>query len=248
MGTVIAVASGKGGTGKTSLTGGISSCLAAMGHRVLCIDADVGLRNLDIALGLSDRVMMDFSDVLEHRCTFEEALIQHPNIEGLFLLAAPQRLALKWDILENDLPTFIREIKEQFDEIFIDCPAGLGVGFRTAAQYADRAIVVSTMDPSSLRDAQQAISVLGELDISLRHLVVNRVQPKLLRLMKTNLDDAMDMVGLPLLGVVPEDKQVILAAGCGEPLALSGKGRAIVACLHIAQRLTGMRVPLMRIR
>lgn len=247
MGAVIAVVSGKGGTGKTSLTGGIAACLAAMGHRVLCLDADVGLRNLDISLGLSDRVMMDFTDVLEQRCTLSQAMVPHPDIAGLFLLAAPQSLVPKQETLRG-LQAMILEAREQFDEVLIDCPAGLGIGFRTAVQCASRAIVVTTTDPSSLRDAQQAVAVLGELGVSLRHLVVNRVQPSVLRRMKTNLDDIMDTVSLPLLGVVPEDERVVLAASQGKALVLSGKSRAAVACLHIAQRLTGMRVPLMRIR
>ncbi|MGI6498686.1 MAG: septum site-determining protein MinD [Oscillospiraceae bacterium] len=247
MGAVVAVVSGKGGTGKTSLTGGVAACLAAMGRRVLCVDADVGLRNLDIALGLSDRVGMDCSDVLQGRCALSDALVAHPKIEGLFLLAAPQTRNPKQEILRG-LDALVLEAKEQFDDVLIDCPAGLGPGFRAAAGCADRAVVVTTIDPASLRDAQQAISVLGEMGVSLRHLVVNRVQPRVLRRMKTNLDDIMDAVSLPLLGVVPEDERVVLAAGGGVPLVLFGKSKAAVAFLHIAQRLTGARVPLMRIR
>lgn len=248
MGAVIAVVSGKGGAGKTCLTGGVASCLAAMGRRVLCLDADAGLRNLDLVLGLADRVMMDFSDVVEGRCTLQDALIPHPDISGLFLLSAPQRADGAEGVHTGLLP-LVRDAQLQFDDVLIDCPAGLGPGVQAAVKCAGRAIVVAGADPFSLRDAQQTVSLLGKTGPELRHLVVNRVQPRLLRKMKVNLDDVMDAVGLPLLGVVPEDEQVPLAAGCGTPLVLAaGKGRAATAYLHIAQRLTGMRVPLMRIR
>lgn len=248
MGAVIAVVSGKGGAGKTCLTGGVASCLAAMGRRVLCLDADAGLRNLDLVLGLDDRVMMDFSDVVEGRCTLKDALIPHPDIAGLFLLSAPQR-AEGGERLQSGLLPLVRDAQLQFDDILIDCPAGLGPGMQAAARCAGRAIVVTGADPFSLRDAQQTVSLLGDMGLSLRHLVVNRVQPRLLRKMKLNLDDVMDAVGLPLLGVVPEDEQVTLAVSRRTPLVLAaGRGRAAAAYLHIAQRLTGMRVPLMRIR
>ena len=253
MGEVIAVASGKGGTGKTSVLAGVAACLAAMGRRVLCLDADVGLRNLDIALGFSDGVVADFSDVLACRYSLSQAVLAHPEISGLYLLAAPQ--GVSFGASDQSAPSpyegfsaMVEEAKNEFDHVLIDCPAGLGGGVRAAAVGADRGIVVTTADPASLRDAQQTVALLGEMGVSQRHLVVNRVQPRLLRRMKLNLDDVMDTVSLPLLGVVPEDSQVILAASRGKALVLAGRGRAAVACLHIAQRLTGMRVPLMRIR
>ncbi|MBQ1351641.1 MAG: AAA family ATPase [Oscillospiraceae bacterium] len=248
MGAVIAVVSGKGGAGKTCLVGGVASCLAAMGRRVLCLDTDAGLRNLDLVLGLGDRVMMDFSDVVEGRCSLEDAFIPHPDIPGLFLLSAPQRGNLPEHVLAGLVP-LVKETRCQFDDILLDCPAGLGPGVRVAVQCAERAVVVTGIDPVSLRDAQQTVSLLGDLNVAERHLVINRVQARIVRKMKTNLDDVMDTVSLPLLGVVPEDEQVTLAVSSGKPLVLAaGGGRAATAYLHIAQRLTGMRVPLMRIR
>lgn len=246
MATAIAITSGKGGTGKTSLTGGVGSCLAALGNKVLCIDMDVGLRNLDLSLGMSDRALMDFTDVLSGRTTLEKAAVPHPVIQGLYLLTAP--LTEPRDIIREDaLRVFLQGAKEQFDYILMDAPAGLGLGFRLSVCAADRAIVVSTTDASALRDAQRTVTELSRTLQSL-HLVVNRVQPRLLRQLHSTIDDAMDAAGLPLLGVVPEDAQVMLAANRGEPLILMARYGAARAYLNIARRLTGLRVPLMPIR
>lgn len=245
MSTAVVVTSGKGGTGKTSLTGGVSSCLAALGRRVLCIDMDIGLRNLDISLGLTDRALMDFTDVLEGRCSLKRAAVPHPVIKNLYLLTAP--LTLSPGISEERMKAFLRTAREQYDYILMDSPAGMGEGFRLAACGADRGIVVSTTDTSALRDAQRVVSLLSRQLPSI-HLVVNRVQPKLLRQLRTTIDDAMDAAGLPLLGVVPEDPQVMLAANRGQPLILMARYGAARAYLNIARRLTGERVPLMRIR
>ena len=245
MSTAVVVTSGKGGTGKTSLTGGVSSCLAALGRRVLCIDMDIGLRNLDISLGLTDRALMDFTDVLEGRCSLKRAAVPHPVIKNLYLLTAP--LTLSPGISEARMKAFLRTAREQYDYILMDSPAGMGEGFRLAVCGADRAIVVSTTDASALRDAQRVVSLLSRQLPSI-HLVVNRVQPKLLRRLHTTIDDAMDAAGLPLLGVVPEDEQVMLSANQGKPIILASRKGAAVAYLNIARRLMGERVPLMHIR
>ena len=246
MGTVIVVTSGKGGTGKTSLTGGVASCLAALGQKVLCIDLDIGLRNLDISLGMTDRALMDFTDVLEGRCTLERSAVEHPVIQGLYLLTAPVRpTPVAMD--EEKMRAMLLQARQRFDYILIDSPAGLGSGFRLATCGADRAVVVSTNDSSALRDAQRTVVELGRR-VDTIHLVMNRIQPKLLRRLRTTIDDAMDAAGLPLLGVVPEDSQVILAANTGEPLILFSRKGAALAYLNIAKRLMGQRVPLMKIR
>ena len=245
MSTAVVVTSGKGGTGKTSLTGGVSSCLAALGRRVLCIDMDIGLRNLDISLGLTDRALMDFTDVLEGHCSLKRAAVPHPVIKNLYLLTAP--LTLSPGISEERMKAFLRTAREQYDYILMDSPAGMGEGFRLAVCGADRGIVVSTTDASALRDAQRVVSQLSRQLPSI-HLVVNRVQPKLLRRLHTTIDDAMDAAGLPLLGVVPEDEQVMLSANQGKPIILASRKGAAVAYLNIARRLMGERVPLLHIR
>ena len=246
MGTAIVVTSGKGGTGKTSLTGGVASCLAALRQRTLCIDLDIGLRNLDISLGMTDRALMDFTDVMAGRCSLERAAVEHPVIQGLYLLTAPVRPPGE-ALGAAEMRALLQEARERFDYILVDSPAGLGSGFRLAACGADRAVVVSTNDASALRDAQR---VVVELDgrVETIHLVMNRIQPRLLRRLHATIDDAMDAAGLPLLGVVPEDPKVILAANSGEPLILFSRKGAALAYLNIAKRLMGERVPLMKIR
>ena len=244
MGTVIAVASGKGGTGKTSITGGVASALAILGRRVLCVDMDVGLRNLDIALGLSDRALMDFSDVALGRCPLARAAVDHPNLKGLSLLTAP--MALPAGLTADRVRALLEQARAEYDYIFIDAPAGLGPGFQLAVCGADRALVVATSDASSLRDAQRTVEELEGLRQI--HLVMNRIQPKLLRRLRATIDDAMNAAGLPLLGVVPEDPYVILCANLGQPLIFRGKRGAALACWNIALRLEGRQVPIMRIR
>ena len=243
MGAAIMITSGKGGTGKTSLTAGAASCLAALGHRVLCIDLDIGLRNLDLVLGLSDRAVMDFSDVMEYRCSLLSACVEQPEIKGLYLLTAP----LSPDGLEAErFCQVVADAKDCFDFVFMDSPAGLGGGFQLALGAADRAIVVSAVDPAALRDAQRTVAELHEL--TQLHLVMNRVQPKLISKLRTSIDSAMDTAGLPLLGVVPEDPNVTMATAAGVPLILTTYKGAAPAYLNIAKRLLGQRVPLLRIR
>ena len=244
MGTVITVTSGKGGTGKTTVTGGVASCLARLGKTVLCIDMDIGLRNLDISLGLSDRALMDFADVALGNCPLARAAVSHPDLPNLSLLTAPMRLPPH--VTAGSIRALLRTARDRYDYIFIDCPAGLGPGFQLATCAADRCVVVTTADASSLRDAQRAVEELYHLRQV--HLVMNRIQPKLLRQLRTTIDDAMDTAGLPLLGVVPEDPQVMLSANLGRPLILGGRQGAANACLNIAKRLEGRRVPIMRIR
>ncbi|HIT01291.1 MAG TPA: AAA family ATPase [Candidatus Enterenecus merdae] len=244
MGTAIMVTSGKGGTGKTTLTAGVASCLAALGHRVLCLDLDIGLRNLDIALGLADRAVMDFGDVMAQRCPLLTAAVEHPDIQGLSLLTAP--LSLNQPD-EGAFRAMVAEAKDNFDFVFMDSPAGLGLGFQLAMAAADRAILVSATDPAALRDAQMAVShLVGQVDPI--HLVMNRVQPKLIGKLRTTIDHAMDAAGLPLLGLVPEDQRVTLAAASGVPVVLIGRKGACPAYLNIARRLLGRKAPLLHIR
>ena len=246
MATVIAVTSGKGGTGKTSLVGAVGSCLAALGHPTLCIDMDVGLRNLDLSLGLSDRALMDFTDVVEGRCSLEKAVVEHPDIENLYLLTAP--FSLPKSVGEEGIRELLRQSREKFRFVLLDSPAGLGPGFDLAVCGCDRAIVVSTADASTLRDAQRTVVELTRRGVEQVHLVVNRVQRKLLHQLGATIDDAMNTAGLPLLGVVPEDPQVSLAANQGYPLIVKARKGAAIGYRNIAFRIEGQRVPVMKIK
>lgn len=246
-GQCIAVVSGKGGTGKTSFTAGVGSALAQAGRRVLCLDCDVALRNLDLALGLTDRALMDFTDVAQERCSLNIAAVEHPDIPGLFLLTAPTR-SRGTPVTEEQMLRLLKQVREQFDYCLLDAPAGLGGGFRLAACGADRAVVVSTADSSSLRDAQHTVMELHSFPSGQLHLTVNRVRKKLLRSMHATIDDAIDRAGLPLIGVIPEDDALPLYLNKGAPLLLNSRRGAAVAYRNIAKRLEGQRVPLMKIR
>lgn len=246
-GQCIAVVSGKGGTGKTSLTAGVGTALALSGQRVLCVDCDIGLRNLDLALGLTDQALMDFSDVAQNRCSLESAVVSHPNVPNLYLLTAPVRMRGP-AVTTLDFRLMLGKIRQQFDYCLLDAPAGLGEGFRLAVCAADRCVVVTTQDASSLRDAQHTVMELRSFGPGRLHLVVNRVKKKLLHSMHATIDDAIDKAGLPLIGVVPEDDALPLALNRGVPLLLASRGGAAGAYRNIAIRLQGGRAPLLRIR
>ena len=244
MGQVIAVVSGKGGTGKTSLAAHVGLHLAALGNLVLCLDCDMGLRNLDLALGMSDRAVMDFTDVLAGRCTLEQAAAAHPARKNLFLLTAP---SLVRPVDREAFAGLMDAVRARYDYCLVDAPAGLEEGFRLAITGCDRVIVVTTTDPTSLRDAQRTVQELGELPRGRVHLVVNRCRKKLMRHLHQTIDDAIDTAGLPLLGVVPEDDALPLALGRGIPLVFQYNRCADVAYGNIARRLTGEQVPLMKL-
>lgn len=246
-GQCIAVVSGKGGTGKTSLVSSVGAALALGGRRVLCLDCDVGLRNLDLALGLADQALMDFSDVAQQRCPLDSAVVEHPKLSGLFLLTAPVR-SRGQPVTEQQMTRLLEEIRGRYDYCLLDAPAGLGSGFRLAASGADRCIVVTTADASSLRDAQHTVMELNRFPTGRLHLTVNRVRKKMLRSMHATIDDAIDRAGLPLIGVIPEDDALPLSLNKGVPLLLSGSQGAAAAYRNIAKRLQGQKVPLLRIR
>ena len=245
MGKIIAVVSGKGGTGKTSFTANTGLALAALGYRVLCLDCDFPLRNLDLALGLSDSALMDFSDVVEGRCSLEEAVVPHRKYPSLHLLAAPA--APEWQVPDpRQMALLYRQIRGLYDYCLVDSPAGLGPGFHLAADYADSAVVVTTTDQTALRDAQRTVMELDRFPAGQIHLVVGRVQRKMLRSLHTTIDDAIDSAGLPLLGVIPEDGDLPYALNRGIPLR-EVNSYAARAYENIARRIAGRKVPLMRL-
>ena len=245
MGKIIAVVSGKGGTGKTSFTANVGLALAALGCHTLCLDCDITLRNLDLALGLSDRALMDFSDVIAGRCTLEDAVVQHPKYPKLHLLTAPLS-ARPVPIAPEQMKALLDRIRQTYDYCLIDAPAGLGMGFHLSSDYADRAVVVTNTDASSLRDAQRTAAELSAFPSGTVHLVVGRVSKKVLRQLHTTIDDAIDAAGLPLLGVIPEDPDVPYCLNRG--LVLREQNYyAARAYENIAKRIMGQKTPLMKI-
>lgn len=245
MGQVVAFISGKGGTGKTTVCAGVASCLAAEGQSVLCIDVDVGLRNLDIALGMTELSVLPFTDILHGSYSLDDAT-RHPSIVGLSMLTAPDREDLD-GVSDTDFRKLLDDAREKYDWCLIDAPAGLGACFELATHFADQVIMVALADPSSLRDAKTTAQYLEREKVRNVCLVVNRVTSKMFTKLGITVDDIMDDVGLPLLGLVPEDSRVPLAARKQSALVLySGKG-ASIACLHIARRMRGIKTKLMKI-
>ncbi|MBQ8975674.1 MAG: AAA family ATPase [Oscillospiraceae bacterium] len=244
MGKVIVMASGKGGTGKTTAVGVVASCLAVRGYKTLCIDCDVGMRNLDMVLGMSESTSSDFGDVLSGDMELEQACRPHPGIPGLYFLSAPATASPE-DIDPQAFSEMLSEIRDKYDYCLIDAPAGVGSGFRLAGAYADMGIIVTTDDLPSLRDGQRAAQLLRQQGIEDMRLIVNRVRPRHLRKLKTTVDDAIDSVAVQLIGVVYEDQSVILAANTQTPLIKYTKGslRALRQFMKIAGRIAGEEIP-----
>ncbi len=241
MGELIAFLSGKGGTGKTSLCAAIATSLAKMGERVLCVDCDVGLRNLDISLAMTDCGALSFQDICQGGYTLEQAAA-HSKFPSLRFLTAPVRGSVN----AVDAAAFgdmLRQARNQFDYVLLDAPAGVEAGFQLAARYADRVIVVTVTDPASIRDASRTgelLELMGKADV---RLIVNRVSEKFFNAAKLTVDDVMDKTGLRLLGIVPEDPNVVLAAAFEQPLITFTKKSAAAACGRIAKRIQGYCVP-----
>ena len=243
MGELIAVLSGKGGTGKTSVSAGVTTALALSGYRVLCIDCDVGLRNLDISLGLADCCPLSFLDICEGGYALSQATV-HPDLPTLHFLTAPVNRPPE-SISIDAFGAFLATARNSYDFIFLDAPAGVDAGFRLTATFADRCILVTGPGPAAVRDAArtaQVLELMGKYNV---RLVVNRVNTRLVRAMDTTIDDVMDTAGLPLLGIVPEDSNVTLAATFNQPL-LKYKPRcpAAKACTRISKRILGQPEPI----
>ena len=243
MGSVVAVVSGKGGTGKTSVCAGLSIALAAEGKRVLTIDCDVGLRNLDISLGLTDSGTLSFLDVSEGGYTLQQAP-RHPEFPTLTFLTAPMNRPID-RVDAGKFAEMLHNARPLFDYILLDAPAGVDTGFQLVSQVADRFLVVTGFGPAAIRDAARVGELLelkGKTDV---RLIVNRVSRNMLSLLKMTVDDIMDRSGLPLIGVVLEDADVPLAAACGMSLLrYSRRSYAAVAFQKIAKRIQGFNQPI----
>lgn len=249
MTKIIIIASGKGGTGKTSLAAGVSAALAARDKNVLVVDGDSGLRNLDIVLGMSDRVVFSFADVASGMIPLMEAAARHPDVQRLFLLTAPAEPLTVGALTENGMRLLVRQAEDAgFDYVIIDGPAGLAEEFRAFSAVAHEAIVVTCGGSGSLRGAERMSRVLEEAGVPRVRLVVNRIRRRLIRRGAIGtVDDAMDATGLCLLGIVPEDEAVPVCAGKGVPITQTKPRCAAAAYRSIAARLDGADIPLMRL-
>ena len=239
LGELIAFVSGKGGTGKTTLCAGIATALALDGKKVLCVDCDVGLRNLDIALAMSDSGAISFLEALREEYGLESAAV-HPLYSTLSFLTAP--LCPMDQIPVEQVGQLLNEARSRFDYILLDAPAGIETGFRMAARYCDRILLITGSDPASIRDAARAAQELRRMGKNNLRLIVNRVDKRALKDMGLTVDDIMDQTGLPLLGIVPEDSDVLFAAAFQEPLLEFTNRGAALACSRIAGRIKGRNV------
>jgi septum site-determining protein MinD len=243
-GHAIVITSGKGGVGKTTTTANVGAALAARGGRVALVDADVGLRNLDIVLGLESRVRYHLLDVIEGKVSLEDALIRDKRSPNMCLLAASQTRE-KDDVEINKMRALIEQLRETFEWVLIDCPAGIEAGFRNAVVGAQSAIVVCTPEVSSVRDADR---VVGLLPPALEpKLIVNRIRPHLVRRGKMlSVEDVNAILRLPLLGIVADEPEVVMATNRGEPIALNMRSATGAAYRSIAARIAGENLPVER--
>ncbi len=242
----ILICSGKGGVGKTTLTANLGIALARLGHPVAVLDADFGLRNLDLLLGLENRIIYTAQEVLSESCRLEQALVRHKQEPNLSLLPAGNPRMLEW-LTPEDMQKIVAQLAERFDYVLIDAPAGVEQGFRNAAAAAREAIVVTNPEVSAVRDADRVIGLLHSMEISPVQLILNRVRPQMMANQEMlSVDEITEMLALPLLGLVVEDQQVIVSTNRGEPLTLGeAASPAARGYRNIARRLDGENVPLL---
>ena len=244
---VITVTSGKGGVGKTTVCANLGAALASIGHKVVCIDADIGLRNLDVVLGLENRIVYDLVDVVEGRCRLRQAMIRDKRLPDLFLIPAAQTRD-KSAISPSDMVALADELRPDYDWILIDCPAGIERGFRNAVAPADIVMVVTNPEVSAVRDADRIIGLVEAEEKGPARLVINRIKPEMIRRGDMlAVDDIMELLAVQLIGLVPDDENVLMSTNRGIPVALDGKSKAGQAFRNIARRLKGEEVPFMHL-
>lgn len=247
MGEAIVITSGKGGVGKTTTTANIGTALALLGKKVCMVDTDIGLRNLDVVMGLENRIIYDLIDVVEQRCRLQQALIKDKRFEELYFLPAAQTKD-KNAVKPENVKHIIDELKKDYEYVIIDCPAGIEQGFKNAVAGADNAIVVTTPENAAVRDADRIIGLLEGEGIRDPKLVINRIRPNMLKSGEMlDIDEICSVLAIDLLGIVPDDEYVIKSANSGEPTVMNPDSRASIAYRNIARRILGDSVPLMSI-
>lgn len=245
--TVLTVCSGKGGVGKTTTTANLAVALASQGKKVVCIDADIGLRNLDVVLGLENRIVYDLVDVIEGRCRLRQAMIRDKRLPELYLIPAAQTRD-KSAVSPSDMVRLCDELRQECDWILIDSPAGIERGFRNAIAPADMVLIVTNPEVSAVRDADRIIGIVEAEEKGPARLVINRLNPSMVkRGDMLDSDDVLELLAIELIGVVPEDENVVVSTNRGQPVAMDGKTRAGTAFQNIARRLQGEKVPFLNL-
>ncbi len=242
-GKVLVVTSGKGGVGKTTTSANLGTALAMMDKKVVLVDTDIGLRNLDVVMGLENRIVFDIVDVVNDNCRLRQALIKDKRFENLCLLPAAQTKD-KSAVTPHQMKNLTNELRQEFDYILVDCPAGIEQGFKNAVAGAESAIVVATPEVSSVRDADRIVGLLEASGLINSQLVINRIRPKMVRRGDMmDIDDIVDILSIDLLGVVPEDEAIVISTNRGEPAVLGHTSLAGEAYRRIARRIVGEEVP-----
>ncbi len=242
MGEVIVVTSGKGGVGKTTTTANLGTGLAKLNKKVVLIDTDIGLRNLDVVMGLENRIVYNLVDVIEGNCKVKQALIRDKKYDSLYLLPAAQTKD-KTSVTPDQMKKLTDELKSEFDYVILDCPAGIEQGFKNAIAGADRALVVTTPEVSAVRDADRIIGLLEANEIGKTQLIVNRLRADMVkRGDMMSADDVIDILAIELIGQVPDDENIVVATNNGEPL-VGDNSLAGQAYMNICRRVTGEQVP-----
>jgi len=240
---VIVITSGKGGVGKTTSTANLAVNLAKEGFKVVAVDADIGLRNLDLVMGLENRVVYNFIDVIEGNCRLKQALVRDKRVDNLYLLPAAQTRT-KDAVNPKQMKELCNELRKEFDFILMDSPAGIEGGFQNAAAGADEALVVTTPEISAVRDADRIIGMLESMQKSPIRLIINRVRPVLIKEGDMlDVEDVLDVLAVKLIGIVPEDTSVIRSTNSGEPLTFGTDSQAKNAFENISRRIVGIEVP-----
>jgi septum site-determining protein MinD len=244
---IITVTSGKGGVGKTTATANIAVALAQIGQRVVCLDADIGLRNLDVVMGLENRIVYDLVDVIEGRCRLKQAMIRDKRFDELHLIPAAQTRD-KNAISPSDMVKLGDELREEADWVIIDSPAGIERGFRNAIAPADEILVVTNPDVSAVRDADRIIGLIEAEQKEPAKLIINRLHPEMVqRGDMLDAEDVLELLAIKLIGIVPEDEHVIVSTNVGKPVVLEEKSLAGQAFRNIARRLMGDEIPLLNL-
>jgi len=246
LGTVITITSGKGGVGKSTTTANIATALALRGKKVVAVDFDIGLRNLDMILGLENRIVYDVVDVMEGKCNLSQAIIKDKRTQNLHFLPASQ--TKDKNVLNKDkVEKLVNDLKEKFDYILIDSPAGIESGFEHSIYLADRALIVTTPEISSVRDADRVIGIIDAKSKKAqngeevqKHIIINRLKPELVEKGEMlSVDDVLHILALPLIGVVPDDEDIVKSTNLGEPIVLNEKSLVGEAFRRIAARIEG---------